>query len=142
MAGRPHKVRVSSGGVPWDGGKRYLLIRKMEEGLWGFPKGGVETGETLEDAALREIKEETGLEGSIIRPVKSIRFRFYKPESDVNFNKTVHYFLVRMRKGKARLERGFEDLRWCTCNEGMRLLHYRNDNTVLRSASDAVRRLL
>ena len=141
MAGRTYVVRVSSGGVPWDGGRKFLLIRRMEEGLWGFPKGGVENSEALEAAAIREIEEETGLKGSIVCLIQSINYSFYKPESDINFNKTVYYFLVKMRKGEIRLERGFEDHRWCNYSDGMQLLHYENDRVVLRSARDAIRRL-
>lgn len=141
VMGKGYKVRISSGGVPWDGGKRYLLIKRMDEGLWGFPKGGVETGESLEEAAMREIKEETGLIGSIVCPIQSIHYRFYRPGSDVNITKTVHYYLVRTRAGKPHLERCFEEYRWCTYTEGTRLLNYENDRRVLLSAKRAVQGL-
>jgi len=141
VPGIPFRKRVSSGGVPWDGGSKFLLIRRMDEGLWGIPKGGVEEGETLEQTALRELKEEAGLKGKTVCPIKRIRYRFYDSGSEMNFDKTVHYFLVRVRRGKVRLERGFEDYRWCTYEEARRILHYANDRSVMIAARLAVRRL-
>jgi DNA polymerase len=141
VPGIPFRKRVSSGGVPWDGGSKFLLIRRMDEGLWGIPKGGVEEGETLEQTALRELKEEAGLKGKTVCPIKRIRYRFYESESEMNFDKTVCYFLVRVRRGKVKLERGFEDYRWCTYEEACRILHYTNDRSVMRAARMAVRRL-
>ena len=141
VPGVPFRKRVSSGGVPWDGGLKFLLIRRMEEGLWGIPKGGVEEGETLELTALRELREEAGMKGKIVCPIKRIRYRFYDSGNEMNFDKTVYFFLVRVRGGKVKLERGFEDYRWCTYEEACRILHYANDRSVLRAAKAAVRRL-
>jgi uracil-DNA glycosylase family 4 len=141
VPGIPFRKRVSSGGVPWDGGSKFLLIRRMEEGLWGIPKGGVEKGETLEHAALRELREEAGLKGRIMCSIKRISYRFYDSGNDINTDKTVYYFLVKVRRGKVRLERGFEDHRWCTYEEACRILHYANDRSVIRAAKAAVRRL-
>ena len=47
--------------------ERLLLIKRHDDGLWALPGGQVEVGETLREAALRELKEETGLSGSVIR---------------------------------------------------------------------------
>jgi len=141
VKGKPFKTRVSSGAVPWDGGSRFLLIRRMDEGIWCIPKGGVEAGEALEETALRELREEAGLRGRIVCPLKTIRYSSYSSKEDVNHNKIVHYFLAKVKKGKVRLERGFEDYRWCTCEGACRILHYANDRSVIRAASKAVRGL-
>ncbi len=140
-AGLPFRTRISSGGVIWDGGSRFLLIKRMEEGLWCIPKGGVDSGETLEEAALREIGEETGLSSKIILPLKTIRYRFYDFAVHANFDKTVHFFLAKAQRRKVTLEKGFEDFRWCTHREARRMLHYWNDRSVLDAAMRAVRRL-
>jgi len=142
IPGRRWRKRVSSGGVPWDGGSRFLLIRRMDEGIWCVPKGGLDAGETLDEAALREIWEEAGLRGKILCPLASVRYKFYDDESDTNVDKTVHYFLVRVRSGQVRLERGFEDARWCTYREANALVHYANDRRVVEKAHDAVRGLV
>jgi uracil-DNA glycosylase family 4 len=141
VKGKPFRVRVSSGAVPWNGGSRFLLIRRMDEGLWCIPKGGVEAGEMLEETALRELREEAGLKGRIVCLLKRIRYSSYSSEKEVNDDKIVHYFLARVRKGKIKLERGFEDYRWCTFNEACRILHYANDRSVMKAARMAVRRL-
>ncbi len=58
-------VRATSGVVLRDTAGRVLLIRRTGENTWGIPGGGVEPGESWEDAALRECREETGWEARI-----------------------------------------------------------------------------
>ena len=141
VKGKPYRVRVSSGAVPWDGGSRFLLIRRMDENLWCIPKGGVEAGESLEQTALRELKEESGLKGRILCRLNTIRYSAYHSTKGLNFDKTVHYFLAKVRRGKVRLEREFEESRWCTLKEALKILHYANDRSVMRAAGKAVRNL-
>lgn len=72
MSNRPEVPAVSVAVVR---GGRVLLVRRARppsQGLYAFPGGKVEAGETLEQAALRELKEETGLEAHDFRPVETI----------------------------------------------------------------------
>ena len=141
VAGLPLVRRVSSGGVVWDGGSKFLLIRRMEEGLWCIPKGGIDHGETPEEAALREIREETGLSCRIVLHLKTIGYRFHDISARKNFDKTVHFFLARAPGRRVTLERGFEDFRWCTYKDARRLVHYPKDRSVIDAAMRAVRAL-
>ena len=66
--------------------------------LWSLPKGHLEAGETLEQAAVREVAEETGIHGSIIGSLGSIDFWFVVEGRRVH--KTVHHFLMRAIGGE------------------------------------------
>ncbi len=60
--------------------------------MWSLPKGHVESGETTEDAAVREVEEETGIRGTVLAPLGTIDFWFVAEQRRVH--KTVHHFLL------------------------------------------------
>ncbi len=61
----PESVEPGVAGVVFDGEGRVLLMKRLDNGLWGIPSGHVEPGETVQSAIIREIKEETGLEVTV-----------------------------------------------------------------------------
>jgi DNA polymerase len=137
--GKPTKTAMSAGCAVVDAEGRVLLIRRADERLWGLPKGTVEPGETLEETAVREVREETGLLVRILRPLTEVRYRFYSPRDDANVEKRVAYFLAERVGGRVKLEPGFDDARWLTRSEALRRLHFENDRTVVRRAFEALR---
>jgi 8-oxo-dGTP pyrophosphatase MutT (NUDIX family) len=66
--------------------------------VWSLPKGHIEAGETPEAAAIREIREETGISGSIVAPLGVIDFWFMAENRRVH--KTVHHFLLQAVGGE------------------------------------------
>lgn len=92
---------VSAGGLVIDfSGKQGLLIGRIDQKdlsrarlLWSLPKGHIEIGETPEEAALREVMEETGIESSISRSLGVIDFWFMAGGKRIH--KTVHHYLFR-----------------------------------------------
>lgn len=84
--------KISAGGVVYHNGK-FLLIKWKSEGTVELPKGTVETGESLEDAAIREVFEETGYKGRIINKLNTFNHVFTWHDG-VTYDKTVHYFLM------------------------------------------------
>lgn len=66
--------------------------------LWSLPKGHIERGETREDAAVREVEEETGIRGRIVAPLGTINFWFVA--SGRRVHKTVHHYLMRAEGGE------------------------------------------
>ena len=89
---------VSAGGLVVDrSGPRpraALIARHDRRGrlVWSLPKGHVEAGETPEDAAVREVEEETGIRGSVLAPLGTIDFWFVAEQRRVH--KTVHHYLL------------------------------------------------
>ncbi len=140
IAGEPQRAEspivetTSAGGAIFRPNGRVLLLRKTDERRWCLPKGGVEEGEEPEEAALREIREETGLYCHLAGHLMDIRYRYYWSTDDVNYDKTVKYYLAEVVGGSMKLERGFDRFRWCSEKEALRLLHYENDKKVVRQA--------
>src|SRR5438477_12578023 len=89
---------TSAGGLVVDrdaGAPRAALIGRIDRRgrlLWSLPKGHVEIGETTEDAAIREVAEETGITGRVLAPLGTIDFWFVAEGRRIH--KTVHHFLL------------------------------------------------
>jgi len=137
--GKPTKPTVSSGAVVVGPGERILLLRREDEDIWCLPKGTVEPGETLEQTAVREVQEETGLRVRLLRPLHEVRYSFFWPPGGVNYDKTVTYFLAEPIGGRLEPEPGFDEVRWVSREEAMRLLHWKNDKEVVDRAFQAMR---
>jgi ADP-ribose pyrophosphatase YjhB (NUDIX family) len=77
-----------------------LIARRDRRGrlLWSLPKGHLEDGETAEDAAIREIEEETGIRGYVLAPLGTIDFWFVV--DDRRIHKTVHHYLLEAASGE------------------------------------------
>ena len=116
---KPRVEETSAGGfvLAADGSPRIAVIGRRNRGGridWCVPKGHLEGSETVEQAALREIAEETGLEASIIESLGSIHYEFTTPTSIIA--KTVHHFLMKQTGGELTIEndpdREAVDIRW------------------------------
>ncbi len=135
---KPLQPTASSGGVIADAGGRILLLKRTDEDIWCLPKGTMETGESLEATAVREIREETGLVVKLLRPLQTIRYSYFWPPGNVNYDKSVAYFLAEPVGGRLKLESGFEEARWVTRTQALRLLHWKNDRDVVSRAFDVL----
>ena len=128
---------TSAGGVVFrlDAGEpRYLLIRDGYRN-WGFPKGHLEEGENADDAALREVGEETGLKELELRgAIETIDWHFRFRGRVIH--KTCHFYLMESPRARTSPQRseGITACRWTTFDEAQRLLSYRNARAVLRRA--------
>lgn len=90
--------KTSAGGVIFHDGK-FLLIKWKSQGTVELPKGTVEAGETLKEAALREVLEETGYKARIIEKLNTFNHVFTWHDG-VTYDKTVHYFLMHLEDEK------------------------------------------
>ncbi|SFE36202.1 NUDIX domain-containing protein [Paenibacillus algorifonticola] len=87
---------ISAGGVVYrrtEEGKLQIQLIQDRYGKVSLPKGKMEAGETVEQTALREIAEETGLQGNIIAPIDQIKYQ-YQHDAYGTVDKEVHYYLV------------------------------------------------
>ena len=118
----------------------FLLIHLSEEDRWCLPKGHVDPGESLEEAARREIAEETGLDPVEFRgELGEIAYRFYRPREGSNVLKTSVYFLAYTPSRLVRLEPIFDRFTWLAPEEAVSTVTYETDRTVLARARDRVR---
>jgi 8-oxo-dGTP pyrophosphatase MutT (NUDIX family) len=118
-----------------------LAARRTRKGdlAWGLPKGLVEEGEAPEQSALREVREETGLEAEILEPLGDISY-WYVWE-DERIRKKVTFFLMEATGGDVSLhDHEMEEIRWFPLQEAVRRASYPSERTVLRRAVDALAR--
>ena len=99
------REQVSAGGVVFrrsDDGVQVVLISVGPLGRWQLPNGLVEPGEQPQTAALREVREETGLAAELVEPLETIEYWFLAGPADqrVRYHKYVHFFLLRYLSGQ------------------------------------------
>jgi bis(5'-nucleosidyl)-tetraphosphatase len=119
-----------------------LLSRLTKRPLWEFPKGGVDAGETLQQAALRELQEETGMSAADIRLLdgfehrEEYRFTSGKGDARVLVRKEVTYFLAEARGTDVQLSaHEASQFSWLPLDEALRKLKYKARREMLRKAA-------
>ena len=106
---------------------------------WSLAKGTPEPGETLEQTALREVREETGLEVEIDAPLGTIQYWFSRRDLAIRYHKTVHYYLMAPIGGGTDLhDPEFDVVQWFPSEEALEALTYANEAEVLRRALEVL----
>jgi 8-oxo-dGTP pyrophosphatase MutT (NUDIX family) len=128
---------TSAGGVVSrvaDGGAiEVLLVHRRNPVLWALPKGTPDSGETIEETALREVREETGIEPAIVARLRSIRYFFVR--GTIRFHKTVHFFLMRPAGGALDLhDLEFDEVRWMPAAEALAVMTHATERQVVEEA--------
>ena len=138
------RTEVSAGGVVYrrsdEGVEIVLAARRTRRGdlAWGLAKGGIEADESAEEAAVREVREETGIEAEIEASLGETRY-FYVWE-DVRIRKTVHFFLMRATGGDPTdRDDEMEDVQWFPLERALKRAAYRGEREVLRRAAELLR---
>jgi len=131
---------ISAGGVVYrrsKDGALYIQLIQDRYGRTSLPKGKMEPGETVEQTALREISEETGIEGEIRGPLALIEYQYRHAEKGL-VDKEVHYFLVEASDAKlvAQVEeiRGVDWFEPLEAWERQKAMGYDNNDMILRRA--------
>ncbi len=132
MSGLTPRRHHSAGAVVLDG-PRCLVIRRGRE--WVLPKGHVEPGERPEEAARREVLEETGIEAEIGRRLGATRYGFRTPDGRWN-RKRVEWYLGRRTGGDLHLEPIFDEAAFLERDEAIARLTFPADREIARHAFD------
>jgi 8-oxo-dGTP diphosphatase len=109
-----------------DGTREILLVHRPEYNDWSFPKGKLEPGEREEDAAIREVEEETGLRCRLEAEVATTRYRDARGR-----DKTVRYWLMTPIAGTLAAANEVDDARFVTLAQAPELLSHARDAELL-----------
>jgi len=139
------RIAVSAGGlvIRAVGGQPEIVVgrRKRERDgfVWSLPKGTPEEGETREETALREVREESGLEVRILSYFDAISYSFVRTGERIE--KTVHYYIMEAIGGSfEQYDKEFDELRWVRMDEAVRLLDFQTESGLVQRAYDALTR--
>jgi 8-oxo-dGTP diphosphatase len=137
MKEQAYSSEYSAGGVVYrrnGAGTDIALIYRTRHDDWSLPKGHIEEGESREQAALREIKEETGIDARIVHSLGEAVYFFRKRGGDL-VRKTVYHFLMEaqsVKLGKPNWE--VTEARWVPITEAQALLSYEKDKDIVAKA--------
>jgi 8-oxo-dGTP pyrophosphatase MutT (NUDIX family) len=141
VARYPTRRAVSAGGLVYEDrpeGRWVVLISRRNAAgqlQWTLPKGGLEDGEDLEAAALREVREETGLECEITQKLGIVDYWFVWKPDQVRYHKFVHYYLMAHLGGDtATRDDEAEDVVWMPLDTALARLSHPNELRLIRAA--------
>ena len=118
-----------------------VLVGRSHSGIWALPKGTPQPGETLEQVAVREVQEETGLEVRLITYIGNISYSFI--HNKVRYQKQVRHFLFEAIGGDIALhDAEYDRVAWFSIPEALRRLTYQNEVNILSQAQDILHRWL
>ncbi len=117
------------------GNRRYLVLH-YPAGHWDFPKGAVEKGETEQQAARREILEESGLKIDSFIPDFRKKIEYHYRRSGGLSHKQVIFFLARSDLDEVKISFEHSGFEWLSFEQSVRRLTFENARNVLREAND------
>jgi|FaiFalDrversion3_1042247.scaffolds.fasta_scaffold03675_2 8-oxo-dGTP pyrophosphatase MutT (NUDIX family) len=129
------KKVVSAGGVVlWkhDNDIFICIVKRRNKGVWILPRGRIEKNEHMEETVIREIKEETGIEATIIKKIGIISYSFYSSKDKVTYNKVVHFYLLRLDKQEDFVpNQEIEEKLWVPLNKAKEILSYEAEKNII-----------
>jgi len=129
------KYENSCGAIVFNENTEKVLLVKMHNGNWGFPKGHIESNETKEETAIREVFEETNIKIKII-PNFEREIKYIPNENTI---KKVTFFAGITQEENVIVEtHEIEDFKWCTSEEALKLVTYKLQKDVLEKSRKVI----
>lgn len=134
------KDQISAGGVAFRraGGVLQMVIVSVRPSLrWQLPKGIVDPGETPEFTAVREVREEAGVETDLLRLIDTIEYWYQRVQygKRIRYHKFVHFYLLEYRSGDvANHDHEIAESRWVSFEEAIELLEFKSERSVAEKA--------
>ena len=138
----PVREQVSAGGVVFrgeKGGVEVVIVSVGGQGRWQLPKGLVDAGEKPEITAVREAREEAGVDSEVVQHLETIEYWFAGLDSGerVRFHKRVHFYLLRYLGGDTR-DHDWEvnEARWVPIDDATGQLTFDSERRVMERARE------
>lgn len=133
-----HDTQISAGGVLYretPRGVQVCLIAKHSGRVWALPKGRLSPGESPQDAAVREVLEETGHSAAILETLGSIEYDFRWKTNNTQYHKVVTYYLMELLRPDAQAPDLEADVvEWVDLFEACVRVTHENERKILRKA--------
>lgn len=135
------KREFSAGGIVFkekENGPKFLLIKNMamrdpSQSYWGFPKGHLDKSESSKEAAIREVKEEVGLEVEVVDKIGQSSYMFQANGEKIF--KIVTMFLMKAKKEELTIQDlEIQEAKWVDSKEALNILSFPNDKKLLEKA--------
>lgn len=137
------EFQTSSGGVlsrKENGQTSIVLIARNNRSIWCLPKGIIEAGESAEEAAEREVSEETGLKGKIIDKIGEVSYWYWSKEKRTRYFKTVHFYLMECLSGNtADHDSEVEEARWFPVDEALQIMTFKSERDIVSKAIEMLK---
>jgi diadenosine hexaphosphate hydrolase (ATP-forming) len=141
MSNNAHTQEISAGGVAYRtiAGRVEIALIQVA-GRWHLPKGGPISGETMEETALREVKEETHIEADLIRHIDTIEYTYSTSGMEPQqVHKAVHFYLMRYVDGDILPQLSEVDhATWIGIDDALDLLTFENERRVIEQAREMI----
>lgn len=136
------KKQTSSGGVIFRNSRKGIevaLIAVKNKTVWCLPKGAIDKNEDFQTAAVREVREETGLSGEVIDKIGKISYWYFSKDENVRFNKTVYFYLMEYKSGNTdEHDQEVDESRWFLIDEAINKLTYKGEKEILQKARQMI----
>ena len=134
--------RISAGGVAIrneNGRVEVAIIQTSKEGRWQLPKGLIDPGETPEQAAMREVREEAGITCEIVEKIDSVDYWYVDRwgKEPARIHKYVHFYLMKYISGDVGdHDDEVVDVRWSHIEEAIDSLAFNDEKNMVKKAND------
>ena len=145
MAKVPTQIQISAGGVTFRRQDDHLEIALISVGpdkRWQLPKGLVSESESTEAAAMREVREETGLETESIKLIDKIEYWYYSKSEgqQLRFHQFVYFYLLRYLAGNTENhDQEVNEARWIEIDQACSIAAFETERQIIQQAKEMLR---